>query len=246
MLTKTLFERLYHASSIVAITGNGIVNESGLATFNSPESTFEGHRLSDIASLKTLHSDPELLWRWCLQRRDEVNSSRPNLGHYALVDLEQRFSDFHLITLCTDGLHIDAGSEKLIEAHGNIFGVRCTACDFHAGVYEVTSSKPECPQCGELLRPGIWLEGEDISSILREQIYDVAPQCEVLFVIGTSLHAEPAKSVPFLAKANGSYVVEINPEDTGISAKANEKVSGRASDWLPKISIVFDQITGKS
>jgi NAD-dependent deacetylase len=53
---------------------------------------------------------------------------RPNPGHYALVEIEKRVTQFTLITQNVDGLHRMAGSRNLLELHGNIQRVRCADC----------------------------------------------------------------------------------------------------------------------
>jgi NAD-dependent SIR2 family protein deacetylase len=52
----------------------------------------------------------------------------PNAGHHALAALEQGGALGAVITQNVDGLHQRAGSQKLIELHGNIHGVVCLDC----------------------------------------------------------------------------------------------------------------------
>jgi len=53
---------------------------------------------------------------------------------------------------------------------------------------------------------------------------------------------EPAASLPFLAIANGSYVVEINAEETPLSQKAHETIRGPAGKVLPQLAIILEKI----
>jgi NAD-dependent deacetylase len=51
--------------------------------------------------------------------------------------------------------------------------------------------------------------------------------------IGTSGVVQPAASLPIEAKKNGAYVVEINIENTVISAYLDETIIGMAGEILP-------------
>jgi NAD-dependent SIR2 family protein deacetylase len=53
----------------------------------------------------------------------------PNAGHRALALLERAGRVGNVITQNVDGLHLRAGSSRLIELHGNIHMVRCLACE---------------------------------------------------------------------------------------------------------------------
>ena len=75
--------------------------------------------------------DPALVWRFYNARRAKAATVEPNPGHRALVALEARWGDrFTLITQNVDGLHLTAGSRRVLEVHGAIRRVRCTACLF--------------------------------------------------------------------------------------------------------------------
>ena len=46
---------------------------------------------------------------------------------------------------------------------------------------------------------------------------------------------QPAAHLPALAKRNGAYVLEVNPEPTPISGLADETLLGKAGEVLPRI-----------
>ena len=60
-------------------------------------------------------------------------SKHPNPAHTAVANIEKRFKEegkeVVVITQNIDGLHKRAGSENIIELHGNLFKVRCTSCE---------------------------------------------------------------------------------------------------------------------
>ena len=65
---------------------------------------------------------------------------------------------------------------------------------------------------------------------------------EVFFAIGTSAVVEPAASLPYMAKGNGAYVVEINPEKTPLTDAADEHLEGEADRILPSLVIELERI----
>ena len=58
----------------------------------------------------------------------------------------------------------------------------------------------------------------------------------LVLVAGTSSVVYPAAALPEIASAAGAYVVEINPETTGLSALADERLRGPAGEILPELA----------
>jgi len=75
--------------------------------------------------------------------------------------------------------------------------------------------------------------------ILKAQ--EVSMGCEVFFSIGTSSLVEPAASLPFMAKGNGAYVVEINTDTTPLTDAADELLAGPADKILPDLIISLER-----
>lgn len=59
-------------------------------------------------------------------------SKKPNKGHEAIAAIEKKFlkegKQFTLITQNVDRYHLQAGSQNVIEMHGNIIETRCVKC----------------------------------------------------------------------------------------------------------------------
>jgi len=56
------------------------------------------------------------------------DSAAPNAGHQALADLEAAGLIDGVITQNVDGLHVRAGSQKVVDLHGTMDRVRCLTC----------------------------------------------------------------------------------------------------------------------
>jgi NAD-dependent SIR2 family protein deacetylase len=55
-------------------------------------------------------------------------AAEPNAGHRALADLEQNGIATGVVTQNVDGLHVRAGSRRVVELHGTMRRVFCTHC----------------------------------------------------------------------------------------------------------------------
>ena len=250
--SEKLFRRLQHAYHVVVLTGAGISAASGVPTFRGKEGLWRNFRAEELANLNAFLDNPELVWEWYNWRRDLIRNVRPNLGHYALVDIERFFPEFALVTQNVDNLHREAGTKKIIELHGNIMrniGIDCkepSSCDFDMDATTADGQKvPMCKTCGSLVRPGVVWFGEMLPETVLEAAQQRSAEAEVFISIGTSSVVEPAASLPYLAKGNGAYLLEINPEETPLSRVADERISAPADKVLPLLALAIERIRQK-
>jgi len=239
MFSEKLFIRLRNASSIAVLTGAGISAESGVPTFRGKEGIWNDGKVEELATPKSMDENPEQFWQFYNDRRLKLQQIRPNLGHYALVDIERHFEEFTIITQNIDDLHRRAGTKNLIELHGNIYRDKCTKCGHLQGS---DADMHSCVKCGGLIRPDVVLFGENLEENVLKKAQEAAAVCEIFFSIGTSSVVEPAASLPYLAKANGAYIVEINIEETPLSIHANESMRGLSGKILPQMAILIDKL----
>ena len=228
---------LRQTSKLVAITGAGVSQESGLRTFRDAQTgLWAQYKPEDLASPDAFRRDPKLIWDWYAWRREAVKGVRPNAGHYALVDIEARVPEFTLVTQNVDGLHRMAGSKNLLELHGNIQRVRCAECyTFTESWGDDTESVPQCSICGGLLRPDVVWFGESLPRDQLEAAVEAARTCEVFFSIGTSGVVQPAASLAHAARNRGAVVVEINAEPTPLTQKTTYAFHGKSGEILPRL-----------
>src|SRR3972149_8855844 len=152
-----LINCLRTAKSCVVLTGAGISAESGIPTFRDPENgIWATFNLEELATPEGFMKNPKKVWEWYRYRRETIKYVRPNPGHYALVQLEDYYADFWLITQNIDGLHALAGSKNILELHGNIHRSKC----FNEGMIikdlpKGNESPPRCPHCHGFIRPDV-------------------------------------------------------------------------------------------
>ncbi|MGC8894995.1 MAG: SIR2 family NAD-dependent protein deacylase [candidate division WOR-3 bacterium] len=223
---------------VVVLTGAGVSSDSGIPTFRDPGGVWERFRPEDLASPDAFARDPKLVWDWYRARAENVREAQPNPGHIAIAEMEAIFPDFHLITQNVDGLHHRAGSRRVIELHGNLGRARCTRCPSvfpleHAPVAH--DGMPHCPSCAALARPDIVWFGEALPVDALEQAFDLSSRAQVFFSVGTSGLVQPAASLPFIAKRAGALIVEVNPNETSLSADCDFIFRASSSEALPII-----------
>src|SRR5690606_3009992 len=137
---------------------------------------------------------------WYAYRRKLVREVEPNPGHYALVELERMVPDFTLITQNVDNLHRRAGSQRVVELHGNLLRSYCIDCGRPADEVDLEAAaegKPvRCPACGGLIRPDVVWFGELLPEEALAEAYAACERAEVFLSVGTSAVVYPAAGLP--------------------------------------------------
>ncbi len=227
-------EQLAQARKVVVLTGAGISAESGVPTFRGNDGLWEHYRATDLATPEAFARDPELVWAFYNWRRGLISRVFENAAHQALVALEKTVPNFTLITQNVDGLHHRAGSKNVLEVHGNLWRVQCTAChQIYKDMSVDLGTLPKCKTCGGLLRPDVVWFGESLDGRILNQADEAARTCEVMLVIGTSGIVYPVALLPTLAKSSGAFVAEINMEETPVSPGLDMTILGKAGEVVP-------------
>jgi len=229
-------EWLKQARNVAALTGAGVSAESGVPTFRGNNGLWKQRRPEELATPGAFARDPKLVWEWYNWRRGVLAEVKPNPGHYALAELEQRLSAFTLITQNVDGLHLRAGSRNVLQVHGSIWNLRCLICEQER--VDRRTPLPEIPptcECGGMLRPGgVWF-GEALPRDIWREAEAAARSADLFLVIGTSAVVYPAAGLAQIAKASGARVVEINIEETAISNGIDSFLQGPSGKLLPQL-----------
>jgi NAD-dependent deacetylase len=231
------------AQRVAVLTGAGVSKESGVPTFRDPiDGLWAKYDPQQLASPAGFRRDPDLVWSWYMYRLDLVSAAYPNPGHRAIVDLQGLFEQVTVLTQNVDGLHHEAGSRDVVELHGSIRRYKCfgncqgnpTPIALESIAYDKDSA-PACPHCGERVRPDVVWYGERLPPEVIGQAVETAARCDVMLVAGTSGVVEPAASLPYIAKANGGRVVEVNVARGGITPIADVFLEGPSGEVLPRL-----------
>ena len=108
---------------LVVLSGAGISAESGLRTFRDSDGLWEGYQVTEVATPRAWHQNPQLVLDFYNMRRKDVAAAMPNAAHTGLASLENDF-DVTIITQNIDDLHERGGSSHVMHLHGEIFKMR--------------------------------------------------------------------------------------------------------------------------
>jgi NAD-dependent deacetylase len=240
-IPQELIERLKSAGKVVVSTGAGGSAESGVPTFRGKDGIWKKMRPEELATVDGFMNNPELVWEWYQYRRQLMKEVKPNPGHYAIAELEKIFPEFSLVTQNIDGLHARAGSNRILELHGNITRNKCFKCDQpYEKEINLEEGLPYCP-CGGMIRPDVVWFGEMLPQDTLREAFKASEEAEVFFTVGTSALVQPAASLPYMASRNGAYVIEVNIEPTPFTELASLSLMGKAGEILPQIVEALDQ-----
>jgi NAD-dependent deacetylase len=236
-----LIEILQSSQRVAVLTGAGISAESGIPTFREAQNGLWAHHdPTELATPEAFQRNPSLVWEWYAWRRELILNVSPNPGHDALVEMESFYPEYTLITQNVDGFHRLAGSQKVVELHGDIFQTKCSRENRLVLEWPETDQvPPHCPHCDGLLRPDVVWFGESLPSEALELAYRAVNTCQIFLSIGTSTLIEPAASLPFIALNNGATVIEINPQETPLSPSVNYSFHRPAGEVLPQMMIAI-------
>lgn len=253
-LVERLAEVLTGASRVLYITGAGVSADSGLPTYRGvgglydSGTTDEGVPIEVALSGQMLARRPEICWKYMLQIERACRGAAPNRAHEVIASLQQRGGEAWLLTQNVDGLHARAGSDPLIEIHGNLQTLYCTSCSWKARVDDFLALEPElgtpdapktprCPECGAMVRPEVVLFGEmlpphAISNLERE----LQAGFDAVVSVGTT-SAFPYIAAPVvMAKRAGKPTVEINPGRTEVSDVVDLRIQSSAADTFSTLA----------
>lgn len=243
MIDDRLTAALRAARRVVVLTGAGMSAESGVPTFRGAGGLWKTYRAEDLATPQAFRRDPALVWAWYRSRQRAVAAAAPHAGHAALVRLAGRVP-LTLVTQNVDGLHQRAGSRDVIELHGSLWRLTCSA-----GCPHVAEARPEAvpdddaplPRCvcGALQRPGVVWFGEQLPEEPVAAAWAAAADCDVLLSVGTSSIVYPAAALPSAAREAGAVIAEINPEPTPLTAHAEFVLRAPAAEALMRLEVVL-------
>lgn len=242
---------LGRADRAVALTGAGVSAASGVPTFRGEEGLWRDYSPRELATPEAFAEDPVTVWQWYRWRRRKVAACDPNEAHEALARWTLRREGARLVTQNVDDLHDRAlraaagdapipDHARTVELHGSLFRTLCTGCGRRRERREEidasgTEALPRCGDCGELLRPDVVWFGESLPREALDTAMDAARGAAVCLVAGTSAAVQPAASVASVAAEAGALLIEVNPERTPLTGRAEHALRAGAEEVLPAL-----------
>lgn len=216
------------AENVVAFTGAGMSTDSGIPDFRSPGGKWS--RVKPVMFQDFMEDDASRFeyWRQKSEGFAEFGDALPNEGHQILSHWEQHRNLKGIVTQNIDGLHQDAGNERVIELHGTAREVTCMHCNFRDTADDYCKSflrlqtVPSCPQCETgMLKHATISFGQQLDDAVLRAATAMVRTADLLIVMGSSLVVEPAASLPVMARQYGAQLVIVNRDSTQLDSFAN-------------------------
>ncbi|MDJ1115241.1 Sir2 family NAD-dependent protein deacetylase [Microbacterium dauci] len=111
---------------VAVVTGAGVSTDSGIPDYRGKGAPVRTPMtaqqfLADDANRRRYWVGSHLGWR-------AFSAAAPNAGHLALAELERAGVASGIVTQNVDGLHVRAGSHRVVELHGTMRRVHCIHC----------------------------------------------------------------------------------------------------------------------
>lgn len=115
-------------SRILVLTGAGISTASGIPGYRDADGERRGRAPIQGPEFRASEAVRRRYWARSAVGWPLLAAARPNAGHRALAVLQRHARVASVITQNVDGLHGAAGSDDVLELHGNIHRVGCLRC----------------------------------------------------------------------------------------------------------------------
>jgi NAD-dependent deacetylase len=236
-LPDTVLQRLRSARRVVVLTGGGMAAESGVPSFrDSHTGPWAQYDVSELATPQAFLRNPRLVWEWYDHRRRAAERAEPSAAHYALVEMEQHYPHFTLVTQAIDSLHWRAGSREVVELNGRLRRCRCYEAGHLVNSWDDDGEiPPRCGHCGSPLRPDVVMFGEGLPRAELRKAQHAVEQCDLFLAVGSVGAIEPVASFPFVAKRVRAFVMSIAPEDSIYSLMADHSIPATPGAVLPDL-----------
>jgi NAD-dependent deacetylase len=241
------------AEYAVSVTGAGMSTPSGIPDFRSPESgLWTLVNPMEVASIFGFRQRPEGFFEWVHPLVKTFLTAVPNPAHKALADLEAVGCMKAVITQNIDGLHQQAGSQRVLELHGHVREATCIRCyqivptDEFLADFAESGQIPHCPSCGGVLKPNMILFGEQLPVGVLNAAWQEVRTCDLVLIAGSSLEVIPACDLPKTAVAHGAKAIVVNYEPTDLDATADVVIHDNVATVLPRIATLCRQHLAES
>ena len=207
------------------------------------------------------NSDNEIVKDWWKMKHDmipKIERAEPNPAHQFFASLEKLGKLKGIITQNIDSLHHRSGvpGSKIIEIHGHMRGLICSnhrtkfnpipsgdgGCDFRISEEDAKKKTyfqgvdiPKCEKCGSPLRTETVMFEQPLPEGSFSSAQEMVSQCDLLFIVGTSLVVRPVNELPIVAMNQKVPFVIINLHETQMDQHATGLVQGKAGLFFSEV-----------
>ena len=113
---------------VLVVTGAGVSTDSGIPDYRGPNGSLQRHRPMTFQEFRYRPEARQRYWARGYVGWRHMGNAEPNDIHRRLVQWEREGRINGIITQNVDGLHQEAGSQRVIPVHGDLSIVRCLDC----------------------------------------------------------------------------------------------------------------------
>lgn len=256
-LIRRAAEDLIKSKYAIALTGAGISTESGIPDFRGPSGIWTKDPEAEkraYQSYEKFRRNPKEHWKEILAGPSllgDLKKASPNPGHSALSELEKLGILKWVITQNVDNLHQRAGSQRVLDYHGNVSKLRCVSCEARYDRDEFDLERlrvqdqlpPLCKKCKGVIKSDVVYFNEAIPSDVADQSVEEASRCDLMLICGTSAVVYPFAHLPRIARGQNferkqaTIIIEINADPTPLTEQklSDYLIQGRTGQILPQI-----------
>lgn len=237
---KKLQEMIDDSKRIVFFGGAGVSTESNIPDFRSADGIYhQSYKYSpeEVVSHSFFMRNTETFYDFYKEKM-MILDAKPNPAHLKLAELEKAGKLTAVVTQNIDGLHQEAGSQKVYELHGSIMRNYCTHCHtfYDAEYVKNAEGVPHCEKCGGLIKPDVVLYEEGLDSATVDGAIRAIADADMMIIGGTSLIVYPAAG--FIDYFRGKYLVVINKSETGRAVHTDLTIHAPIGEVLSQIKVL--------
>lgn len=113
---------------VLCVTGAGVSTDSGIPDYRGPGGSLQRHRPMTYQEFRYSAEARHRYWARSFVGWRHMRAASPNRAHHVLARWQQAGVLSGLITQNVDGLHAQAGSDPVVNLHGDLATVICLTC----------------------------------------------------------------------------------------------------------------------
>ncbi len=227
---QTQFDQAKH---IVFLTGAGVSTASGIPDFRSANGLYTKNKNAEYyLSHAYFASDPDGFYSFCKENL-YFPDAKPNVIHERQAALTQQ-NRAAVITQNIDNLYEFAGTQHLVDFHGNLFNVYCTKCHQNVDWHDYLKSRIH-ENCGGALRPDVVLYDEGIAQDSISRSIDYMQHADLVVIVGTSMRVYPFAGL-LNYRNSQAPVLAVNEQRLDLPVKF-EMIQEDASQFFTELTV---------
>ena len=216
--------------NMVVFTGAGLSTASGIKDFRGKNGLYrENINAEEILSHHFFIEHPKEFYQFF---RDKLINEgiKPNLMHEVIAELQKEGKISGVITQNIDGLDTMAGTQDVIEVHGNATKFYCSKCHKEYKLEDIMSTEVPTCSCKGIIRPDIVLYEEPLETYKQWNAQSLILNAKSVLVLGSSLKVYPAagwiRNFAIQPRKQEKKLFIVNQGETDLDYFADYKYDG--------------------